>query len=146
MHESKARSTGYWITIRLASLNLIIAGVAYLAGAEAVRDAFAELGYPAYVMTMLGACKVLGGLALLVPVLPRLEEWAYAGITFNLIGAAVSHAAVGHSAAKVIAPLVVLGIVLASWRLRPATRRLVARAEEPRERTSVPSTRLIPER
>jgi uncharacterized membrane protein YphA (DoxX/SURF4 family) len=129
MHASKARSTGYWITTHLASLNLLVAGTAYLAGVQVVRDGFAELGYPVYLVTVLGACKVLGGLALLAPRLLRLQEWAYAGITFNLIGAAVSHAAVGHPAAKVIAPLVVLGIVTASWSLRPDSRRLHPRAE-----------------
>lgn len=131
MHESKARSRGYWITTSLASLNLLIAGTAYLAGVQVVRDGFAELGYPMFLVTVLGICKVLGGIALLPPGLPRLKEWAYAGITFNLLGAAVSHAAVGHPAAKVIAPLVVLGVVLASWSLRPASRRLDLRREEP---------------
>jgi uncharacterized membrane protein YphA (DoxX/SURF4 family) len=134
MHESRARSTGYWITTSLASLNLLIAGTAYLAGVQVVRDAFAELGYPAYLVTLLGGCKVLGGLALLVPGLPRLKEWAYAGIAFNLIGAAVSHAAVGHPAAKVIGPLVVLALAGASWALLPANRRLYPRPGEPHER------------
>jgi uncharacterized membrane protein YphA (DoxX/SURF4 family) len=133
MHESKARSTGYWITTSLASLNLVIAGTAYLAGVQVVRDGFAELGYPAYLITLLGGCKVLGGIALLAPGFPRLKEWAYAGIAFNLIGAAVSHAAVGHPAAKVIAPLVVLAFAVSSWALRPANRRLELRAGAPQE-------------
>jgi hypothetical protein len=128
MYESKARSTGYWITTSLVSLNLLVAGTIYLAGAEAVLGAFAELGYPRYLVALLGACKVLAGLALLAPRLPRLKEWAYAGIAFNLMGAAVSHAAVGHPPTKVIAPLVVLTIAVASWTLRPAGRRLDARA------------------
>jgi uncharacterized membrane protein YphA (DoxX/SURF4 family) len=126
MHESRARSTGYWITTSLASLNLLIAGTAYLAGVQVVREGFAELGYPAYVMTLLGGCKVLGGIALLAPGLPRLKEWAYAGIAFNLIGAAVSHAAVGHPTAKVLAPLVVLALAVASCVLRPDNRRIQA--------------------
>lgn len=129
MHQSKARWTAYWITTSLASLNLLVAGTAYLAGVQVVHHGFAELGYPVYLVTLLGCCKILGGLALLARRLPRLQEWAYAGITFNLIGAAVSHAAVGHPAAKVLAPLIVLGIVIASWRLRPANLGLDARAE-----------------
>jgi len=76
------------------------------------------------VMTLLGACKVLGGLALLAPGVPRLAEWAYAGIVFNLVGAALSHAAVGHPMTKVMAPLVVLAVAVASWALRPPSRRL----------------------
>jgi len=74
---------------------------------------------------------VLGGLAILAPRLPRLKEWAYAGIAFDLIGAAISHAAMGDPAAKVIVPLVILGIAAASWALRPASRRLGAATGEP---------------
>ncbi|HTV22558.1 MAG TPA: DoxX family protein [Polyangiaceae bacterium] len=134
MPPSKARSTSYWITTSLASLNLLVAGAAYLAGVQVVRDGLAELGYPAVVMTLLGAGKLLGGLALLAPGLPRLKEWAYAGITFNLIGAAASHAVAGHPPTKVIAPLVVLALALASWALRPANRRLQSQRREPHER------------
>jgi uncharacterized membrane protein YphA (DoxX/SURF4 family) len=135
MQQSKARSIGYWITTSLAGLNLVIAGTAYLAGVPLVRDGVAELGYPVYLVTLLGGCKFLGGLALLAPRLPRLKEWAYAGITFNLVAAAMSHAAVGHPPAKVLAPLLVLGVALASWSLRPASRRL----DPPREHQGTPA-------
>jgi uncharacterized membrane protein YphA (DoxX/SURF4 family) len=145
MQESKARSIGYWFTTSLVSLNLLIAGSAYLAGVQVVRDGFAELGYPAYLIMLLGGCKLLGGLALLAPGLPRLKEWAYAGIAFNLIGAAVSHAAVGHPAAKVIAPLVVLALAGASWALRPARRKLYPRQPEPHERHEPFADRSQPE-
>jgi hypothetical protein len=94
----------------------------------------AELGYPAYFVPLLGLWKVLGGLAILAPRLPRLKELAYAGIAFDLTGAAVSHVAIGHPAAKAIAPLVILGIAAASWALRPASRILVPATGEPRER------------
>jgi hypothetical protein len=83
----------------------------------------AELGYPAYFVTILGIWKVLGGLAILAPRRPLLKEWAYAGIAFDLTGAAFSHAAVGQPMVKVIVPLVLLGIAVASWALRPASRR-----------------------
>jgi uncharacterized membrane protein YphA (DoxX/SURF4 family) len=129
MQESKAHLIGYWITTSLTALGFLVAGAAYLGGAPVVRGAIVELGYPVYLVTLLGGCKLLGGLALLAPRLPRLKEWAYAGIAFNLSIAAVSHAAVGHPAAKVIAPLMLLGIAVASWRLRPASRRLDARRE-----------------
>jgi len=141
MYDSKARSTGYWLTTGLAGLNFLFAGTAYLVGVQAVRDAFAELGYPAYLVPFLGACKVLGGLALLAPRLPRLKEWAYAGITCNLIGAAASHAAAGHPATKVMAPLLVLAVALTSWSLRPASRRLDPRPEHPPERNHQPAAR-----
>lgn len=134
MHESKPRLVGYWLTTGLLSLAFLVAGTMYLAGAQVVREGISELGYPGYVVTLLGACKVLGGFALLAPGLPRLKEWAYAGIAFNLIGAAFSHAAAGHP--RAIIPLVYLGIAIASWSLRPASRRLDTRPKDPEARPS----------
>lgn len=80
--------------------------------------------YPVYFVTLIGAWKVLGGLAILAPRLPRLKEWAYAGIAFDLTGATFSHVAVGNPAAKAIVPLVLLAIAATSWALRPPSRRL----------------------
>jgi len=119
-----ARAAGYWTTTTLVALAFLTGGAAYLARADEPVRGMAALGYPAYFVTILGAWKLLGGLALLAPRLPRLKEWAYAGIAFDLTGAAFSHAAVGHPAAKAIAPLVILGIAAGSWALRPASRRL----------------------
>src|SRR5512139_2237307 len=119
-----ARAAGYWTTTTLVALAFLTGGAAYLARAEEPLRGMAALGYPAYFVTLLGTWKLLGGLALLAPRLPRLKEWAYAGIAFDLTGAAFSHAAVGHPAAKAIVPLVILGIAAGSWALRPASRRL----------------------
>jgi len=57
-----------------------------------------------------------------VPRFPRLKEWAYAGIIFDLTGAAASSAAVGGGAFHILAPLVIAGITMASWALRPQSR------------------------
>ena len=121
-----ARHAVYWTTTTLVALSFLSGGAAYLARAEAPLRGMAELGYPAYFVIILGAWKALGGLALLAPRLALLKEWAYAGIAFDLTGAACSHAAVGHPPAKVLAPLVILGLAAASWALRPASRRLGA--------------------
>ncbi len=83
-----------------------------------------HLGYPVYFTTILGVWKVLGGIVVLAPRLARLKEWAYAGMLFDLTGATASHAAVGDPVAKIVTPLVILGIVMASWSLRPESRRL----------------------
>jgi uncharacterized membrane protein YphA (DoxX/SURF4 family) len=126
-----ARNAAYWTATVLIALSMLSGGAAYLARAEEPLRGMAELGYPAYFVTILGVWKVLGGLAILAPRLPRLKEWAYAGIAFDLIGAAFSHAAVGQPAVKVIVPLVFLGIAAASWALRPASRKLNAVTGEP---------------
>jgi hypothetical protein len=83
------------------------------------------LGYPMYFFAILGFWKVLGAIAILVPGFPRLKEWAYAGIFFDLTGAAASCAAVGGYGAygfHVSAPLMIAGLMMASWALRPASR------------------------
>lgn len=137
MQASKARNarhtrnTAYWTATTLIALAMLSGGTAYMFRAEVPLRGMAELGYPAYFVLLLGIWKVLGGLAILAPRLPLLKEWAYAGIAFNLSGAAVSHAAMGHPTAKVIVPLVLLGIAAASYALRPASRRIGGPAEEP---------------
>jgi len=84
-----------------------------------------QLGYPMYFFAIIGAWKVLGAIAILVPGFPRLKEWAYAGIFFDLTGAAISCAAVGGYGAygfHVIAPLLIGVLAVASWALRPPSR------------------------
>jgi hypothetical protein len=78
----------------------------------------------------LGVWKVLGAIVIVVPRLPRLKEWAYAGFVFDLTAAAFSRAAVGDSAADILAPLGFLALVLASWALGPASRTLAAAVRE----------------
>jgi hypothetical protein len=93
--------------------------VADVARPDSLMEGMTHLRYPGYFVTIVGAWKVLGGITVLAPGLPRLKEWAYAGMIFDLTGAAACHAAVGDPAAKSAAPLVIAGIVLASWALRP---------------------------
>ena len=123
-----ARIIAYWTATVLIALALLSGGFASVARAEPNVRGMAELGYPAYLLLVLGAWKLLGAAALLAPRLPLLKEWAYAGIAFDLSGAAFSHAAIGHPAAKVAVPLVLLAIAVCSWGLRPESRRLVSSA------------------
>ena len=85
-------------------------------------DVMAHLGYPGYFALILGCWKILGAAAVLAPGFPRLKEWAYAGMFFNMTGAVASHLSVGDGASALIAPTVVTALVAASWALRPATR------------------------
>ena len=74
------------------------------------------LGYPDYFAYALIICKVLGVLAISYPKAPaKLKEWAYAGLTFNLIFAFISHAYVDKNIGFMIMPLVVLGILAVSY-------------------------------
>jgi len=78
-------------------------------------------------VTILGFWKLTGAIAILIPRFPRLKEWAYAGIFFDLTGAAASCAAVGGYGAygfHVIVPLILAGVTVASWALRPPSRKI----------------------
>lgn len=123
------KTIGYWVTTGLVALAFGLGGLGDLARGPEMVEGMAKLGYPVYFMVILGIWKVLAVPALLAPKLPRLKEWAYAGIAFDLTGAAFSHAASGDPAGKVITPLVILGIAAASWALRPASRKLAASSD-----------------
>lgn len=74
------------------------------------------LGYPDYFAYTLIICKVLGVIAISLPKIPaKLKEWAYAGLTFNLIFAFISHACVDKNIGFMLMPLVVLGILTVSY-------------------------------
>lgn len=75
------------------------------------------LGYPDYFAYTLIICKALGVLAISYPRVPaKLKEWAYAGLTFSLIYAFISHACVDQNIGFMLLPLVVLGILAVSYR------------------------------
>ena len=122
----KAKNIAYWTTTGLVAFFIGSGGVAQMAQFHAnPRGVVPVLGYPMYFFAILGFWKVLGAIAILVPRFPRLKEWAYAGIFFDLTGAAASCAAVGGYgvyAFHVIAPLVIAGLTVASWALRPQSR------------------------
>jgi hypothetical protein len=80
-----------------------------------------RLGYPVYLATILGVWKLLGAAAITAPGLPRLREWAYAGMFFNLTGVALSHAASGDPLKDILVPLGLLVLVLISMGLRSET-------------------------
>jgi hypothetical protein len=121
----KAKSIVYWITTILVALPIGSGGVAQvLHWKENVEGFVHVLGYPLYFVTILGIWKVLGAVAILAPGFPRLKEWAYAGIFFDLTGAAATWAAVGGAgeAMHIVAPLIIAGFCMASWALRPPNR------------------------
>jgi uncharacterized membrane protein len=123
MKESKGKLIAYWIITALVAANYLFAGYSYIGRNEQVIMGAKALGYPVYFFVMLGVWKTLGAIAILIPKTPVIKEWAYAGMLINLIGASVSCAVMGFPMQHVITPLVMLLFVIASWALRPASRR-----------------------
>lgn len=128
----KGKEVGYWVSTALLATETMAGGVTNLINGRtrvvsgpAVDDVMRGLGYPSYFVKILGVCKLPGAVALLAPRLPRLKEWAYAGIAFEMIGAAASHA-VRRQKREMIVPLAILGLALTSWALRPPKRNIKA--------------------
>ncbi len=125
---SIGKTAAYWGATGLVALFMLSGGVAHVLQVQASVDGFVALGYPLHFVTLLGIWKLLGALAILAPKLPRLKEWAYAGIVFDLTGAAFAWASVGDAAGStgshIVAPLVLLGLAGVSWALRPDSRKL----------------------
>lgn len=118
------RTIGYWATTGLLAAAFAAGGIFELSRSPEIVATLGHLGYPPYLTTLLGAWKLVGAITILAPRFPRLKEWAYAGIVFDLSGAVVSHLAVGDSVGQVVAPLALLGLAAASWSLRPEGRAL----------------------
>lgn len=103
----------YWIITGFVAVTMIIAGVSYIVGFKPTVEGFAKVGFPLYAMKILGVFKVLGGLTFLFVKNRTLKEWAYAGYTFNLIGAIAAHAFTDQG---YLPAAIVLVMVLISYR------------------------------
>jgi hypothetical protein len=124
----KTKSVTYWIATLLLSAFMAFVAFSYLSQEATMMSAFASLGYPSYFPVFLGVAKILGVIALLVPGLPRMKEWAYAGFTFTFIGAMWSHLAMNQYSA-VLMPAASLVVLTISCVCRPADRRVSAESE-----------------
>jgi len=129
----KVRPIAYWTATAVIAGETLAGGITDLIhGRESVVagrpvvEVVTQLGYPLYVLRILGILKLAGAVVLFVPRLPRLKEWAYAGVTFELTGAAASHVLRGNGAGDVITCLILAAFALASWALRPPSRALGA--------------------
>ena len=120
----KMKVIAYWVTIAFLLFNMLAGGIAELLQQPDTVEGMILLGYPVYFVMILGVWKVLGTIALLVPGFPRLKEWAYAGIFFNMTGAAISHAVSGSAAWHVYYTSFLAVLTLTSWALQPQSRTL----------------------
>ncbi len=113
----------YWVATIWLALGMLATGIVQLIRLEEEAATMAHLGYPAYLLTILGVWKILGVVIVLVPKLPVLKEWAYAGFFFVMSGAVFSHLATGDDAKEYFGPVLLLILILISWYFRPANRR-----------------------
>jgi hypothetical protein len=123
--SSRGRTIAYWVTTVLVVFELAMGGVWDLLRVPQVRELIERLGYPSYFLVILGTWKLLGAVALAISRFPKLKEWAYGGVFFDLTGAVASLFASGLADAGTVAyPIATTGVTVASWALRPSSRRL----------------------
>jgi DoxX-like family len=111
----------YWVSTAFVVLIMGLAGVLFLLRVDAAPKVLQHLGYPLYFATFFGVTRLMGATAVLLPVPKGLREWAYAGLTFDLVATSFSIVASGLPIAAVIQPAIILIAVLGSylcWRQR----------------------------
>lgn len=120
----KSNKIIYWISTVWLALGMVSTGIVQLIKMKGEVDNITRLGYPVYLLTILGICKILGVVAVLIPKFPLLKEWAYAGFFFAMSGAVISHLLNGNDAKEVFGPTLLLILTVVSWYFRPADRKL----------------------
>jgi uncharacterized membrane protein YphA (DoxX/SURF4 family) len=85
----------YWVFTILLIVMMLFSAFASLKQTPDGVAVMKHLGYPYSVLTLLSIAKILGVIAILIPGFPRLKEWAYAGFTFDLVGAIYASLSVG---------------------------------------------------
>lgn len=121
---SKAKKITYWIATLWLALGMTSTGIVQVMKTQEEITLMTTLGYPLYLLTILGVWKLLGVVAVLSPRFPLIKEWAYAGFFFNMSGAIISHAFMGGSALDFFGPSLLLVLTALSWYMRPADRKL----------------------
>ena len=114
----------YWIATGWLALGMTSTGIVQIIKLKEEVDMMTHLGYPLYFLTIIGVWKMLGVAAVLIPKIPLVKEWAYAGFFFAMSGAVVSHFAVGDGAKEFFGPVLLLILTVISWYLRPLDRKI----------------------
>ena len=122
--ESKLTVGLYFLLTGLIVLSQTASGVADITANAQIVEGLTNLGYPKYLIYILGPAKILGSLVLIIPGFLRLKEWAYAGFSIDFIGAFLSHMFNGDGFMQALPALIVFFILMGSYALRPASRTL----------------------
>ena len=122
---SKKNTIIYWIATLWLALGMVSTGIVQIIKMEEEVANFTKLGYPTYLMTIIGIAKMLGVIAILSPKFPILKEWAYAGFTYTMMGAIISHIVVQDELSSLFGPALLLVLTFISRYFRPESRKIV---------------------
>ncbi|MBN9298233.1 MAG: DoxX family protein [Filimonas sp.] len=124
---SKGKKITYWIATLWLALGMVSTGIVQLLQTKEGTgglNSLQHLGYPAYLLPILGVWKILGAIAVVVPKFPLVKEWAYAGFFFVMSGAIFSHIAAHEGMNEIWPALLLLVLTILSWYFRPMDRKL----------------------
>ena len=114
----------YWISTAFLCLGMTAGGVQQMLQIGGYNEIVTALGYPLYLLSILGVWKLLGVIVVLLPKCKLLKEWAYAGFFFAMSGAFISHLAMGQGLLEAVPSLILLAVTLISWYFRPENRKI----------------------
>jgi len=121
----KCKRIAYWIVTIFLAIGMTAGGIQQMLQVGGYNEIVSALGYPLYMLSILGAWKLLAVVAILLPRFPLVKEWAYAGFFFAMSGAFISHLLVGQAFVEAVPSLILLIVTVLSWYLRPADRKLI---------------------
>ena len=107
----------YWIVTGIFAAFMLFSGYIDAISAPEAIKVFKDLGLPAYLSPFLGVAKILGAIAILIPGFPRIKEWAYAGLFFDLLGAAYCNWGSGHHDSSSLFFLIFIAFLFTSYAL-----------------------------
>ena len=122
-----SRKIVFWGATGLVAIEALYGAFTYLTATPHAVENFQHVGYPQQLRVLLGIAKLAGAIVLVLPRLPTLKEWAYAGFTFTWIAASVAHYLAGDGALSLL-PVALIGSLAVSYVTRPANRRVSAKA------------------
>ncbi|MEZ4780646.1 MAG: DoxX family protein [Flavobacteriaceae bacterium] len=122
---TKTKKITYWVSTIFLSFGMLAGGIQQMLQIGGYNEIVTQLGYPLYLLSILGTWKILGVIAILIPKNPLLKEWAYAGFFFAMSGAIISHLSVGQPITEAMPSIILLLVTIASWYFRPNDRKII---------------------
>lgn len=122
---TKTKKITYWVSTTFLSFGMLAGGIQQMLQTGGYNEIVTQLGYPLYLLSILGTWKILGVIAILIPKKPLLKEWAYAGFFFVMSGATISHLAIGQAITEALPSIILLLVTITSWYFRPHNRKVI---------------------
>lgn len=122
--SNKTNKIIYWISTIYLSFAMLAGGIQQTLQIGGYNEIVTKLGYPLYMLSILGVWKILGVITILLPKFTLFKEWAYAGFFFVMSGAAASHLIMGEPFVESLPAIILLITIIISWAFRPDDRRI----------------------